>query len=67
MTDAERLHRLALLILNSADDSDRVRELAGGLAFITADAMRAEADRDANRLIVINSEATTRCGRRIDA
>ena len=26
MTDAERLHRLALLILNSADDPDRVRE-----------------------------------------
>ena len=67
MSDAERLHRLALLILNSADDADRVRKLAGGLAFITADAMRAEAGRDANRPIVISPEALARCGRRADA
>ena len=67
MSDAERLHRLALLILNAADDADRVRELAPAMAFVTADAMRSEAGQDANRPIAVSPEAIARCGRRIDA
>ena len=69
MSDAERLHRLALLILNAADDADRVRELAAAMAFVTADAMRAEAGQDANRPIAVRPapEVIALCGRRIDA
>ena len=68
MTDAERLHRLAILILRNADDAERVRELAGCMPTVTADAM------DAATAATVppidgkpSAAAIARCGRRAPA
>ena len=68
MTDAERLHATALLIRASADDPDKVRDLASLLAGVLAAIVAAEAAADALPPVAgrPSRAAIARCGRRAE-